>query len=416
MRSLRLTCFTVLLAALALAGAGVARAEDDDPLQRRALALNNVTGEDPIKGEVKALIEDAANTKKLLATAVRLAKGKDQPFNYNACYILARAAHGLKDLETSRTFYRLCIGLAEKLISGDKLAKSYSGLIDLLTEHKKHDEVAKVCEEFLALPEDDRAMQPVQRLKSLVLRRMITSLAGAGQTDKAMKLVDRLLDAQPDEWRLFDLRADVQYEAGQYAEAAKTYEDLLKRTAKDKELTDDEKAELRQRYRYLLSSLYVDLNDIDKATKQLRALLAEKPDHPTYNNDLGYILADHDQSLDEAEKLIRKALDEDRKQRKADPELQKDEDRDNAAYLDSMGWVLFKKKKFEEAKKYLLQAVEEKDGQHVEILDHLADVHLALGEKDQAKAVWKKALEVEAQGKREKQRRAEVEKKLKANQ
>ena len=66
---------------------------------------------------------------------------------------------------------------------------------------------------------------------------------------------------------------------------------------------------------------------------------------------------------------IRKALDEDRKQRKERPELGLEEDKDNAAYLDSLGWVLFKKKNLKEAKKYLLEAIQDPDGQHVEIID-----------------------------------------------
>ncbi len=153
------------------------------------------------------------------------------------------------------------------------------------------------------------------------------------------------------------------------------------------------------------------MKQVDKAAEQLKKLLEAKPDDPTYNNDLGYIWADHDMNLDEAEKLIRKAIDEDRKLRKK-LELTGDEDRDNAAYLDSLGWVLFKKKNYKEARDWLLKASKERDGQHVEILDHLGDAHLALGEKAEAIAVWEQALKVPALGKRDEQRKAEVKKKL----
>ena len=46
--------------------------------------------------------------------------------------------------------------------------------------------------------------------------------------------------------------------------------------------------------------------------------------------------------------------------------------------------MLYKKKKYKEAKEPLLKAIEDKEGQHSEILDHLGDVHMALGEKDEA--------------------------------
>src|SRR5262249_27969744 len=79
-------------------------------------------------------------------------------------------------------------------------------------------------------------------------------------------------------------------------------------------------------------------------------------------------------------------------------------------------WVLFKQKKYEEAKKYLLEAVKQEEGQHAEILDHLGDVYLALGEKAEAIAAWKKAIEAARDTKREQARKEEVEKKLKAHQ
>jgi len=93
--------------------------------------------------------------------------------------------------------------------------------------------------------------------------------------------------------------------------------------------------------------------------------------------------------------------------------LKPDDDRDNSAYLDSLAWVYFKQKKFEEAKKLLLEAVKDEEGRHIEILDHLADVHEALGEKQNALKVWKEGLEVVTPSKRDQDKKSEVEKKIK---
>ena len=111
--------------------------------------------------------------------------------------------------------------------------------------------------------------------------------------------------------------------------------------------------------------------------------------------------------------MIRKALDEERKLRKKDPDLRPEDDKDNPAYLDSLGWVLFKKKNYKEAKKYLELAVQDEDGKHLEIYDHLGDAHWALGEKKEAVEAWKKGLEVADTTKREEAKKAEVEKKIK---
>ncbi|HEV3143292.1 MAG TPA: tetratricopeptide repeat protein [Gemmataceae bacterium] len=52
----------------------------------------------------------------------------------------------------------------------------------------------------------------------------------------------------------------------------------------------------------------------------------------------------------------------------------------------------------------------------MEILDHLADVHMALGEKAEAIDVWKKALDTDPETKRDHKRMEEIRKKLKAAQ
>src|ERR1700677_4733680 len=83
------------LAALLLGLAGQALADDDAALRDKIVALNNFTGSDPMDGEVKLLVKDAAGTKKLLPLAVKMVQEKDSPVNYNAAYILGRAAQEL---------------------------------------------------------------------------------------------------------------------------------------------------------------------------------------------------------------------------------------------------------------------------------------------------------------------------------
>jgi tetratricopeptide (TPR) repeat protein len=414
----RLRTLVAVLAVLAtawLAPAAPAPEKDAD-LRNQALKLNDVTGDEPIKGKIEGLVRDKPMTKKLLATAVAMvkeSKEKDLPFTYNALYILARTAHRLDDKDTSETFYRLAARQALELKSGSRLVQSYGGLIDVLFDSQKYDECEKICKEFLGFTGDET----VDKLQGLVLRRLIQTYARQEKFKEANKLVDAMIKAQPDNWLTLDLKAWVQREAGEYEASAKTYEDVLDRVTKDKDLTKEERDEFTADVRYHLSNVYLELGKLDKVTEELEALIAKEPDNPGYKNDLGYIWADHDMNLEKAEKLIREALALDKKLRKDNPNAQPgDEDRDNGAYLDSLGWVLFKKKKYEEAKKALLEAVKEKDGQHVEIYDHLGDVYLALGDKGEAVAAWKKGVEVAGTTKHEKEKKAQVEKKIKENE
>jgi tetratricopeptide (TPR) repeat protein len=398
--------------------------EADKELRKRALELNDITGADPVKGEIVSLVKDPPATKRLLATALRMAKEKEQPFNVNATYILASAANVLKEVDTAQTFYRLNLDQAVKMSSSSRMNQAFGGLIELLMANQKFAECEKVCKEFLDLDGDET----IDRLKPAVIRRLIVAMARQDHLDKANELLDKVIKAQPDNWFNVELKGDLLREQEKNQDAAKVYEDLIEKVQADKRLDKETKEDFVSDIQYRLSGVYIDLNQVDKAADQLKALLKKDPDNPTYNNDLGYIWADHDKNLAESEKLIRKALDDDRKQRRkaaaegkdkddeGTSEPKADADKDNPAFLDSLGWVLFKQKKFKEAKAPLLEAIKEKDGKHVEIYDHLAEVHLALGEKAEAIAAWKKGVEAAGKGPREQQRKADVEKKLKANQ
>jgi tetratricopeptide (TPR) repeat protein len=404
-----------------LAGLGLAvsaplikAADEDESIRDQVLALNNITGTKPIEGEIKALVGDKNKAKKLLPVAVRMTRVKDQPLSYNAAYILARAAQELKETEPCEVLYLVCKDQALKLQSGSKLAQSFGGLIDLYYENKKFEKTVKLCREFLEIGGDDT----VDRLKPAVVERMISSLTRQGKFEEALKFVDNLVEAEGEKgWWALELKASVMQQSGDHAEAAKAYETVLGRLGKDnKDLDEEQRARYVERTRYMLTGVYVEMNQVDKAAGVLKDLLEKKPDNPTYNNDLGYIWADHDKNLDEAEKLIRKALEEDKKERKKDPDLAPEDDKDSAAYLDSLGWVLFKKKKFDEARKVLEEAVKDKEGQHIEILDHLGDVLLALKDKKAAVDAWKRGVDYAGTSKREQERKAIVEKKIKENE
>ena len=389
-------------------------AADVDPLHEKALKLNNITGTNAIDGQMRMLFKDEAGTKKLVEAAAKMAKESPQPFNYTAAFLLARSAHFVKNGDAAQVFYKIASDAAFKVQSSSKIIQVYDGLIDLFIENKNYDEAIKACKEFLEIDNPDRS-SPINRVKPFVMERMIQSLAKKGKAEEAIKLTNELIDADGDGWYFVKLKAEVYREAGQLDEAAKTYEETLDRLKKIKDLEDDRRDRFSRIVRYSLSGVYVDLKKIDKAAEQLKTLLKKDPDNPTFKNDLGFIWADHDMNLDESEKLIREAIEQDRKNRKKLEDLTPEEDKDNPAYLDSLGWVLFKKRSYAEAKKFLLEATESKEGQHIEILDHLADVHVALGEKEEAIKVWEKALKSEADklSKRDQDRRVIVEKKLK---
>jgi Flp pilus assembly protein TadD len=153
-----------------------------------------------------------------------------------------------------------------------------------------------------------------------------------------------------------------------------------------------------RRVRYTLSNLYSAAKDLPRAEAQLQLLLREDANDATANNDLGYIWADQGKNLAEAEGLIRKAIDLDREQKKGRAGV--DDDQDNAAYLDSLGWVLFRRGRLDEARRWLEKASSLPDGADDPVVwDHLGDVYFRLHEVGQARRVWQKAAELYQGGK-----------------
>ena len=75
--------------------------------------------------------------------------------------------------------------------------------------------------------------------------------------------------------------------------------------------------------------------------RNFESLLKDRPEDASLLNALGYSLADRNQKLPRAETLIRKALE-------ASP--------DNPAFLDSLGWVRFRRGDIPGALPYLERA------------------------------------------------------------
>jgi len=121
-----------------------------------------------------------------------------------------------------------------------------------------------------------------------------------------------------------------------------------------------------------------------KAAELLKKSIELDPSNSARScNYLGYMWADRGENLQEAEQLIRRAL-------AADPE--------NGAYLDSLGWALFRQGRFADALAELLAASERLSQEPDSVVfEHIGDVCEKLGKSAEAVIYWQKALRLDPQ-------------------
>jgi tetratricopeptide (TPR) repeat protein len=134
--------------------------------------------------------------------------------------------------------------------------------------------------------------------------------------------------------------------------------------------------ERKQIAKLSLATAQQNSGDFKGAETTLRGILAESPNNPIAQNNLGYFLAERSEKLDEALKLIQEAV-------KSEP--------DNPSYLDSLGWVYYKQGKLDLAEEYLKKALKF-DTSSATIHEHLGDVYQKQGKTELAKTSWQKAL------------------------
>lgn len=305
---------------------------------------------------------------------------------------LAVLAGRTKQLDAAERLYRQCL---ESLAGDDpRQGEVYGGLLKVLWERRRHEEIVEICR---------KGLKEAKQLNHLLFyENLLRALSQMGRYEDALRESAKAIEISDDETRIhFKLyRARLLSMAEKHDKAIADCLAILKET---------EKADDVREVRYTLSGVYSSAKQHDKSKEQLRLILESNPKDESACNDLGYIMADQGENLEEAEKLIRKAIALDREQKRARPkseegdeEAQKndahvgiDGDQDHAAYVDSLGWVLFRRGKLDEAKKELERATKLADGKEDPVIwDHYGDVCLRLGKKPEARAAFRKAVEL----------------------
>ncbi len=337
-----------------------------------------------VRAMLQVLRDDAGLVRQILPAAVIRAGRKR--LHYTTRGILATLAARTKQLEQAEMLYRSCLDRPGGL--GTTEAEVYFGLLRVLRLQRKHADTVQLCNEGL------RVAQRTNRI--LFHTELVTAHLALGNFKEALQAADdAVTDASKTQLLMCKrIRIDALLQAGEKQKALAECLELLKEYNSGSDLRD---------VRYTLSNVYHSMHRHEEAEEQLQLILQVDPNDATANNDLGYFWADRNKNLDEAERMIRKAIELDRQQRNSGSSTDPDADKENAAYVDSLGWVLFRKGKLDEARLALERASTLPHGEDDPVVwDHLGDVYYKLKETSRAVEAWKKAIRLYEQGVRRK--------------
>ncbi len=135
----------------------------------------------------------------------------------------------------------------------------------------------------------------------------------------------------------------------------------------------------------IVSDFYAVMGDIlhqkgmeKEAFEAYDSCLVWKEDNIGCLNNYAYYLSEKGIRLDDAEKMSFRTI-------KAEPK--------NATYLDTYAWILFMQKRYDEAKTYIDQTLENDTTPSAVLFEHAGDIYYHVGEKEKALEYWQEALE-----------------------
>lgn len=233
------------------------------------------------------------------------------------------------------------------------------GVIDLylaqVAEETK--QWSKAIEHYQAVTEGDRAWLSKLRIGAMYGKE--------GKLEKAKEWFASLNAVTRDQKvQLTQAEAQLLRDAGDDAGA---YEVLVRGLADNPDTPD---------LIYDLAMVAEKLDKIDEAESKLKHLITLRPNDAQALNALGYTLVDRTSRADEGLAFIERA----HKLAPSDPFI-----------LDSLGWAFYRLGRFDDAERYLQQAL---DGRpDAEIAAHLGEVLWRKGEHEKARAVWKAQLD-----------------------
>ena len=297
-----------------------------------------------------------------LAMAELVALAKLDPEDIDLVFMQGQIAYRAKRLPEARNLLEQYVSRQSQRQSG--APDEGSGLVDAYQLLSRIAQDQGFFDDAVSLL--DKIQEPSARHNARVRQAAIR--AQQGRVDDALAILDTS-DPQSLEEEVLTASAGAQM----LREAKRPLEAIKRLEAANERMPDT--VEIK----YELAMMYERNERLNDTERLLREVIALDPGHAHSYNALGYSLADRNQRLSEALKLITRALEI----APNDPFI-----------MDSMGWIKFRLGDYVTAVQYLEKAYRVRP--EADIAAHLGEALWMLGQRDAAIEIWKKALAKEA--------------------
>jgi Tfp pilus assembly protein PilF len=127
----------------------------------------------------------------------------------------------------------------------------------------------------------------------------------------------------------------------------------------------------------LIAEAYYRMEDYAISDSLFESLIHDEPDNYMVLNNYSYYLAERGEKLEQAKGWSARVV---------------QNNPDNATFLDTYAWVLYKLHSFEEAERYILNALDKGGENDPEVNEHAGDIQFARRSYQVARSYYKKAI------------------------
>lgn len=255
--------------------------------------------------------------------------------------------------------------------------RELSRVIEVLTDtHPEESDVRLLAADFYIqnqeYPQAYRHLKQYLELQkgtyNIYMQTILLANASA-MVEELLFITDKALELYPDSADIRFFRGLALYQEEKYDALIENFEGVL--------YDKFSSAEYASQADMLIAEAYYRTGDFSSSDSLFENLIGRDPDNYMVLNNYSYYLAERGEKLDKAKDWSFDVI-------KNNP--------DNATFLDTYAWVLYKLELYEEAEKYILSALDKGGENDPEVNEHAGDIQSALMSFQIARSYYLKAI------------------------